>query len=99
MGKREIIRTAIDAIDTTTELFYQQNTQEGYAQLEQTLTILFEVANSLYTPDNDNNECSIDNVSFNTILSDAMNALEQKDTILMSDILQYDLKVLLVNSL
>lgn len=99
LDKREIVKKAICAIETTSELFYQQNIQEGYAQLEQTLAILSGLADLLFEKDTDFVDCQIDSSRFSAILSDALGALEQKDTILLSDILQYDLKELLADSL
>ena len=99
MSKRDLVSSAIKAIDATSGLFYQQNIQAGYTQLEQTLSILSELANSLYITVEGDEELSIDGDRFNSILTDAMNALEQQDTILMADILQYDLKALLESHL
>ncbi len=97
--RREIVKQAIGSIEITSELFYQQNIQEGYSQLEQTLAILSGLADLLYAEDADSVDCQIDSSRFSAILSDALGALEQKDTVLLSDILQYDLKELLEDSL
>ena len=99
MTIRDLVRKSINAIDATSGLFYQQNIQEGYSQLEKTLAIISELAHSLYITEEDDEELPIDCNNFNAILTDVMNAMEQKDTILMADILQYDLKSLLENGL
>ncbi|TAH69447.1 MAG: hypothetical protein EWM47_07045 [Anaerolineaceae bacterium] len=95
---KDLLREAIASIERTTGLFYQQNTREGYTNLEQTLGSLSQLADLINTAD------SIDKDSlfishFNDILKEALQALEQSDTILFSDILQYSLKELLESEL
>jgi ElaB/YqjD/DUF883 family membrane-anchored ribosome-binding protein len=91
--KEEIIKV-LQSIDQTTELFYQQKEQEGYKNLEYTLDILIKTINEMliYKKEKSDNFKDIQENKINEILTEAMNALEQKDTILLSDILNYDLK-------
>lgn len=86
------ISETVEAIDITTELFYQQNADSGYAYLQKTLELLIsanELLNSNYfiNKDNENEENKL-NFSF----MKAMEALEEKDVILLSDILKYEIK-------
>lgn len=92
--KRDLIRKAIDSIEVTTGLFYQQNIRDGYTNLEQTLNHLSLLTN-LTNKDDTSEGSFLLAEQFNDILKEALLALEQEDTILFSDILQYDLKELL----
>lgn len=92
--KRELIREVIESIEATTGQFYQQNIREGYTNLEQTLSSLSQLTNLINIDDAKEENTLLAN-QFNDILKEALQALEQGDTILFSDILQYDLKELL----
>lgn len=96
--RRELIREVIESIEVTTGLFYQQNIREGYNKLEQTLNNLSLLTNLINIDDASEEDTLLAN-QFNDILKEALQALEQGDTILFSDILQYDLKELLEQEL
>lgn len=90
------IEEAIKAIDKTTVLFYQNKNNEGYKQLEDTLDVISSTINEIMVykqQDEEKNNSEINNL--NVVLMDAMKALENRDTLLFSDIIQYDLKELL----
>lgn len=89
-NKRMIIE-AIREIDHNSKLFYQQKEKEGYASLENTLALLIQATNVIL----ENNLEHIDGQVLNTILLNAMNAMNAKDSILLSDILYFELKPLL----
>lgn len=86
---------AMQAIEETTTLFYQQKNQEGYQLLNHTLTVLIQVVNEIFTIKQENNTIDIDEQKLNLVLGDAMVAIEQKDTILLSDLLNFDLRIIL----
>lgn len=93
---KKILEETIISIDQITELFYQQKLEQGYTRFEDTVTILTQLMNELFTINLDNSEFNIERDRIVQILTSTMHALEQKDTILLSDILQYELKELFI---
>lgn len=91
----QILYQIIDSIDETTTLFYQRKTEEGYQRLQTTLEEIVGAVDRLYTQKNVQANNSNDILN---ILGTAMTALENKDTILLSDILKFDLKQELVKT-
>lgn len=88
MNAQENINNIIALIDKTTNLFYQNRVNEGYNELEQLINCI------ITSIDDINREYAI-NPNENDILSilkTAMCAMEQRDTLLLADILEYDLK-------
>lgn len=83
------LKQTIDSIEETTTLFYQKKTDDGYQRLQATLEEIVGCVDQLYKQE-DNKTNHSDKIL--NILSTAMTALENKDTILLSDILRYDLK-------
>lgn len=92
-----IIMNAVNAIESNTELFYQQKQNEGYQMLNTTLVMLMQAINAIKELQSDGDSSNIDELNY--VLSFAVNALESKDTILLSDILYFDLKPLLEQNL
>jgi hypothetical protein len=78
-------------------LFYQQKNKEGYESLNETLTILIQTVDLMSKAESENVNLSIDVNQINQFLGNAMRALQQKDTILLSDILTFDIKKSLNN--
>ena len=85
------IMVAMQQIEQTTTLFYQQKNDEGFQQLEITLSILMQMIQQFENYKSEGNELSIDTQRLNDILISALNVINHKDTILLSDILIYDL--------
>ena len=88
------ITDIIKSIDETTTDFYQQKTDEGYKSLDITLELLILGINHILEYNSENNGIKIDEQQLNNLLTEAMKAIESKDVILLSDILQYDIKEL-----
>jgi hypothetical protein len=89
------INDLIKNIDQITIKFYQQHTEDGYLMLNDTLAMIMKVVERLSEYKTNNSEKEIDIAGINQVLSSALYALEEKDTILFSDVLQYELKALL----
>jgi len=85
---KENIKDVISEIEITTNLFYQQKNQEGFTELEGIIYLLNNITNRVSELELEGNHVNIN------IL--AMNALENLDTILLSDILNYELKEMLI---
>jgi hypothetical protein len=86
------INEIIQSIDATTLLFYQQNNEAGYAQLDQLLVLLMQGFNSILSYKAKGFDIGIEESQINNVLNEAMKAMQNKDTILLSDILCYDIK-------
>lgn len=93
------IAEAIEAINRVTGLFYQRKTEEGYRELEGALIALNNMVSALSGEIRSSGERILDEERLNEILKQAMEALEAGDTILFSDIFEYDLKELLTQSI
>ena len=90
------IEVLLQDMEQTTDLFYQQKKQEGFIRLNQTLESLAKVITQLESTTVKESSVIIEMNLINQQLMNAMKALEENDTILFSDILQYELKNLLL---
>ncbi|MDF2472549.1 MAG: hypothetical protein K0R21_331 [Anaerocolumna sp.] len=88
------VEEAITSIEQVTELFYQNQIKAGYEQLEKTILILVTTVDELYAYKSLGNEIGVKEMQLNEVLTQAVNAMESKDSLLLSDILQYELKEL-----
>lgn len=88
------IDDAIQLIDINTDLFYQNKLDEGYKLLDITLIKISDAIEEVIKYQ-DNSGQDIQGEKIVGILTEAMKALEKKDTSLLADILQYELKELL----
>lgn len=88
------IDDAIQFIDLNTDLFYQNKIDEGYKKLDNTLVKISDAIEEVIKYQ-ENSGQDIQGEKIVGILTEAMDALEKKDTLLLADILQYELKELL----
>lgn len=79
MGQEEIKKE----IQEVAELFYQQRNTEGYQRLNQ---LLQDLSSYIVTITEEEKQ-----TEFLEALKEALDAMEQKDTTLLADILQYEL--------
>lgn len=87
-----MIQEAIQLIEQTTNLFYQQKKEEGYKILEKTLTVISLTVIQILDYNSKGQKLIFDESKFNIELSKALQALEKKDLILVSDILKYEIE-------
>lgn len=80
-----------EEIKETTELFYQQKEHAGYQKLDKTLLSVSNGIECLFATLKEENPPEFDQNEILNILNNAMNAMQVKDTVLLADILQYDL--------
>lgn len=92
---KNTILEAIRAIEDNTLLFYQQKNKEAYEKLDNTLNLLIISINNILELKNVEKKLDIDELMINAVLESSMAAIEAGDTILLSDILFFDLKPLL----
>lgn len=71
-----------------TEFFYQNNNQEALVCMPELLDGILKMAGILETLENISEE---DKQEFVKILTEALKAMEEKDYVLLADILQYDM--------
>lgn len=93
------IMEARKAVEHTADLFYQQKNSDGYMELNLTITKLMLVVDGLMHRQTMDNERLIVDQTFNSALAKAMEAIEHKDTILLADILTFDIDKELEESL
>lgn len=89
MAETRVVYNAIEAIEATTKLFYMQKNKDGYAELQKTLGYIMEAINFLY---GFKEQTGYNQDDILAILNKAMTSLEKQDMILLSDILEYELK-------
>ncbi len=88
--EKQIITNTVQSIRETTELFYQEKVQEGYAKMQDTIASVMQVVNVLHEYKCNHEEFSLDEARIASSLTEAMNAMEVGDTVLLADILEYD---------
>lgn len=89
---KSILQMTSNSIEETTALFYQQKLSEGFRKLMPTLNLLTQAIDAIYTYKAEGKELELDTEGLMNTLKDAMHALEEKDTVLLSDILTYEVK-------
>lgn len=78
----------LDKLDSVVEVLYQQNINKGYSELGMLLGAINDALQS--------GELNVELEAFNVVLRKAMEALEEKDMVLVADILNYELREFLV---
>lgn len=91
MGRqKEIIDSTIDDIKDTVDLFYQQKDAEALKKFETVIGGMMNSMDALVEYRNENEEFEFDEMRISSTLTEAMNALQDGDLVLLADILQYD---------
>lgn len=93
---KDKIKEVIELIQVTTDSFYQQKDNHGYNTLNIMLGRLMNVIDEL---NQIKEEIEFDKNQFNENLRETLNALENKDTVLLSDLLVYEVKEQLLSVL
>lgn len=86
---------AIEVIDFTSDLFYQQKKEDGLKALNTVLEKLMYAANEIFAEEPSEQDQELKEY-FNHLLTMTMKALEKNDMILFSDILQFEIKEFLL---
>lgn len=87
--KSEDVKSIVCEIDEIADLFYMQRNNEAYNKLNGALVQISDILFKL-SVDKDI-AIRVDINKLNEVLHDAMNAMEKKDSVLLADILQYEL--------
>ncbi len=79
-------------IDAVTELFYQQKEAQAYQGMAFLVDSMDKALQNILLYKSEHPEAEIDQVKIVSSLMEAMKAMEEKDTVLLADILNYELK-------
>jgi KaiC/GvpD/RAD55 family RecA-like ATPase len=88
---KEQIEKSMAQMDDVVEMFYQQKTKEAYLQLDVVLGSFAENIESLCEYQQDHPEIGIDVEALTESLKEALSAMEERDAILVADVLKYEL--------
>lgn len=88
--EKKVITNTVQTVRGTTELFYQQKDKEGYIKMQDTIAGIMQVVDVLHEYKCVHEEFSLDETRIAGALTEAMNAMEAGDTVLLADILEYD---------
>lgn len=88
---REQIEQTGEQIEAVSELFYQQKNKEGYAQLEKIIVGVAQVVEMAYAAYQGDEAVTAKIQKLTATLQETMEAMEDKDTILLADMLKYEL--------
>lgn len=91
------IMNAIKSIDGTTTIFYKQDEKRGFQMLEETVIKLTKAIENilLYKSKGKGNSQIVDENKLNELLESLSSAIGCRDAVLISDILEYELKIML----
>ena len=88
---KETLEREVNEIQEQLNLFYQQKTEVALNVFSDILDKVKNVVDQLFAYKEDQKLFSLDEEKIVRFLTEAMSAIEEKDYILMADILQYDL--------
>lgn len=89
------IMDAIESIERTTTIFYKQDEKRGFQILEETVIKLTKAIESILLYKSEGNIQIVDEEKLNEVLESLSNAIGCRDAILISDMLEYELKIIL----
>lgn len=89
-SEKEQIKNTINEVQEVVDLFYQQNDKDAFDKFLIVLEDMTKAIDNLATYKNANPGFAMDDKKIFSILSNAMEALESDDKVLLADILQYD---------
>lgn len=89
-SEKEQIKNTINEVQEVVDLFYQQNDKDAFDKFLIVLEDMTKAIDNLAAYKNNNPEFLMDEEKIFSILSNAMEALQSDDKVLLADILQYD---------
>ncbi len=93
------IKSTIELIESAAGLFYQQKRQEGLQQLELVIGSITDTAQRIVSYQAEMQVVLMEEIVFNAVLTEALKSLEQKDFILLADILVFEINGLFYDCL
>ncbi|MBR1742510.1 MAG: hypothetical protein IJ733_11730 [Lachnospiraceae bacterium] len=88
--EKELITTGIGELEENVTLFYQQKTGEALRKFSSVLDRVLEIVDTLFFYKKEHEDFVLDEIRVKDTLTEAMNALDDGDMILLADIIQYD---------
>lgn len=88
--EKEVMKKELEEIKEDIDIFYQQKAGEALKKFDSVLDKVGNITNVLFGYKAEHEEFSLDEERYRESLTEAMNALEERDFILLADILQYD---------
>ena len=88
--EKQQLKDTIISLNEILELFYQQNNSEAFEKFDEVILEVTKTIDGLERYKNEHQNFEMDEEKICRILTEAMQALQSSDSVLMSDILQYD---------
>lgn len=88
---KKLLLKTIEEIERVTDYFYKQQNQTGYSELDQVITDISLTIDTIFKYRLEKQTINFDEQKLIATLTEAMKAIEGKDSILLADIFQYDL--------
>lgn len=89
---KERIEDTKNKIEEVTKLFYQQKASDAYEQLEIVLTLITQIVDMIYDMDINPNIREENTKVLIGALQETLQAMEDKDSVLVADILKYEVE-------
>ena len=88
---KKMLANVLDEIGVITDLLYKQEIKVAYEKFNTVLVELADVIDSIFAYRIENEKSNIEIDSLVTKLSEALQAMEAGDTVLLADILRYEI--------
>ena len=89
-AEKELVKNILEEVKESIDLFYQQKTGEALQQFDLVLGKVMTMVDTLFGYKEAHADFSLDEEKVKGVLTEALTALEDKDMILLADIIQYD---------
>jgi hypothetical protein len=89
-AEKELVEKTLEEVRESVDLFYQQKTGEALQQFDIVLGKVMTMVDTLFAYKEAHEGFALDEEKVKTALTEALGALEERDMILLADIIQYD---------
>lgn len=89
-AEKELVKKTLEEVRESVDLFYQQKTGEALQRFDVVLGKVMSIVDTLFAYRDAHDGFALDEEKVKTSLTEAMGALEERDMILLADIIQYD---------
>ena len=89
-AEKELVEKTLEEVKESVDLFYQQKIGEALQQFDVVLGKVMTMVDTLFAYKESHEEFALDEDKVKSALTEALSALEEKDMILLADIIQYD---------
>ena len=88
---KEKLKNTLTEVEEVVELFYQQKNKEAYLKMNDVISSLVDTINTLYIYKTEDDTFEFNENMLKNALTETLSALEAGDTILLADILRYEI--------